>query len=69
MDILNVPSPREAALLPGILSKRVTQDGSIECGHSQGVNFVARHSLKACKHLESSNVGTPRDSILLPDVL
>ena len=41
----------------------------VECGHSRGVNFVARHSLKRVKHLEPLNVGTPRESILLPDIL
>jgi hypothetical protein len=40
---------RESTLLPGILSKHVKHNRNVECGHCQGINFVARHALKACK--------------------
>jgi hypothetical protein len=44
-----VGTPRESNLLTGILSNRVRHNRDVECGHSQGVNFVTRHLLKACK--------------------
>jgi hypothetical protein len=39
-------TPRESSLLPGILSKRVKHNKSIECGHCQGINLVTRHLLQ-----------------------
>ena len=46
---LNVGTPRNPALSPAIFSKRVKHNRTVECGQSQGINFVARHPLKACK--------------------
>ena len=42
-------TPRHSTLLPGILSKRAKHNRDVECGHSQGINFVTRHPLKACR--------------------
>ena len=53
-------SRRESTLLPGILSKRVKHIRNVECGHSQGINFVTRHPLKACKHNRNVEYGHPQ---------
>jgi hypothetical protein len=49
IETLNVGTPRETTLLPGIISKRVKHNRNVECGHSQGLNFLTRHPLRACK--------------------
>ena len=49
LERLNVGTPRESILLPDIFLKRVKHIRNVECWHSQGVNFVTRHPLKACE--------------------
>ena len=66
---LNMGTPRAPTLSLGILAKRVKHYRNVEYGHSQGVNFVARHPLKVCKTFRKIEWGTTRESILLPDVL
>jgi hypothetical protein len=49
IESLNAGTPREPTLLPLVHLKSEKHYRNIECGHSQRINFVARHSLKACK--------------------
>ena len=41
IETLHLGTPRNPALLPSIVSKRVKHNRPDECGHSQGINFVA----------------------------
>ena len=49
IESFNAGTLREPTLLPLVHLKSEKQYRNIECGHSQRINFVARHSLKACK--------------------
>ena len=40
-ETLHVGTPRNPALSPSIVSKRVEHNRPVECGHSQGINSVA----------------------------
>jgi hypothetical protein len=69
IETLNVGTPRESILLPGILSKGVEHNRNVECGHSQGIDFVTRHlSQSVSNTIGTKNVGTPRESTLLPGI-
>jgi hypothetical protein len=48
-QLFSVGTPRESALLPGFLSKRVKHNRIVECGHSQEINCITQHRFKACK--------------------
>ena len=48
IETLNVGTASEWTLLPGVLSKH-EHGRNLEGGHSQGLNCVTQHPLKACK--------------------
>ena len=61
-------APRNPTLSPGIFSKRVKHNRTVECGHPQGINSVALILLQrnvkhkrniGCGHSQEYNVGTP----------
>ena len=65
---LHVGTPRNPTLSPGIFSKRVKHNRTVECGHPQGINSVALILLQrnvkhkrnvGCGHSQEYNVGTP----------
>ena len=68
IETLHLGTPRNPALSPSIVSKRVKHNRPNECGHSQGINFVAlillernvKHNRNiGCGHSQEYKVGTP----------